>query len=116
MLNGATTRLRRAQAKTSSRTRKRSRPPALSLGLSGAARSLGERRRVGQRMRAACFGPRRPRQAGVAIAGTPIMWRAMAAQDQQLEVKPLAELFAAEPDRLSRLSFDVAGIHFDWSK
>jgi glucose-6-phosphate isomerase len=40
----------------------------------------------------------------------------MAAQDQQLEVKPLDELFAAEPDRLSRLSFDVAGIHFDWSK
>ena len=44
------------------------------------------------------------------------MWRAMAAQDQQLGVKPLDELFAAELDRLSRLSFDVAGIHFDWSK
>ena len=28
----------------------------------------------------------------------------------------LEELFAAEPDRLSRLSFDVAGIYFDWSK
>src|SRR5919107_2678628 len=32
------------------------------------------------------------------------------------EVKRLDELFKAEPDRLSRLSFDVAGIYFDWSK
>ncbi len=30
--------------------------------------------------------------------------------------KRLDELFKAEPDRLSRLSFDVGGIHFDWSK
>jgi glucose-6-phosphate isomerase len=28
----------------------------------------------------------------------------------------LGELFADEPDRLSRLSFEVAGIYFDWSK
>ena len=28
----------------------------------------------------------------------------------------IAELFKAEPDRLSRLSFEVAGIYFDWSK
>ena len=28
----------------------------------------------------------------------------------------LDELFKAEPDRLSRLSFEVAGIYFDWSK
>ncbi|HVM23685.1 MAG TPA: glucose-6-phosphate isomerase [Sphingomicrobium sp.] len=31
-------------------------------------------------------------------------------------ITPLAQLFAAEPDRLSRLSFDVAGLYFDWSK
>ena len=30
------------------------------------------------------------------------------------EVKRLDELFSAEPDRLSRLTFDVAGIYFDW--
>ncbi|HUE79068.1 MAG TPA: glucose-6-phosphate isomerase [Sphingomicrobium sp.] len=30
--------------------------------------------------------------------------------------KRLDELFDAEPDRLSRLSFEVAGIYFDWSK
>ncbi len=29
---------------------------------------------------------------------------------------PLSELFEREPDRLSRLAMDVAGIHFDWSK
>ena len=31
-------------------------------------------------------------------------------------VRPLAALFLAEPDRLSTLSFDLAGIIFDWSK
>jgi len=31
-------------------------------------------------------------------------------------VKRLDELFEAEPDRLSRLNFEVAGIYFDWSK
>ena len=31
-------------------------------------------------------------------------------------VKSLGALFKAEPDRLSALSLDVAGIHFDWSK
>lgn len=31
-------------------------------------------------------------------------------------LQPLGTLFETEPDRLSRLSFDVAGIHFDWSK
>ena len=28
----------------------------------------------------------------------------------------LSELFAGDPDRLSRLSLDVGGLHFDWSK
>ena len=32
------------------------------------------------------------------------------------EIKRLDELFAAEPDRLSSLSFEAAGIYFDWSK
>src|SRR3954471_19017052 len=31
-------------------------------------------------------------------------------------IKRLDELFASEPDRLSRLSFEVAGLYFDWSK
>jgi len=32
------------------------------------------------------------------------------------QVKRLVELFESEPDRLSRLSFEIAGIYFDWSK
>src|SRR5438445_11492423 len=39
-----------------------------------------------------------------------------AAAMAQNPIKRLDELFAAEPDRLSRLSFEAAGIYFDWSK
>lgn len=35
---------------------------------------------------------------------------------EQRPLEPLEELFAKEPDRLSRLSHEVAGIYFDWSK
>ena len=35
---------------------------------------------------------------------------------EQASIKPLDALFAAEPDRLSRFSFETAGIYFDWSK
>jgi len=38
------------------------------------------------------------------------------ADAQQPGIKRLDELFTAEPDRLSRLSFEIAGIYFDWSK
>ena len=40
----------------------------------------------------------------------------MAGKQQQLGVRRIDELFAAEPDRLARLSFEAAGIYFDWSK
>ncbi len=33
-----------------------------------------------------------------------------------ISARRLNELFAAEPDRLGRLNFEVAGIYFDWSK
>src|SRR5438445_8019694 len=39
-----------------------------------------------------------------------------AAAMAQNPIKRLDELFAAEPDRLTRLSFEAAGIYFDWSK
>ena len=35
---------------------------------------------------------------------------------KDLPVQPLAALFEGDPDRLNRLSVDVAGIHFAWSK
>ena len=38
------------------------------------------------------------------------------ANEQQRGIKRLDELFAAEPDRLSSLSFEIAGLYFDWSK
>ncbi len=44
--------------------------------------------------------------------GPRIMCRAMAAK----KLKRLDALFAAEPDRLSRLTFTAAGLYFDWSK
>ena len=34
----------------------------------------------------------------------------------RLYVKPLGKLFAEDPDRLGRLTVDLAGLHFDWSK
>ncbi len=40
----------------------------------------------------------------------------MAARKPQSGMRRLDELFAAEPDRLSRLSLEVAGLYFDWSK
>ncbi|MEO6581763.1 MAG: glucose-6-phosphate isomerase, partial [Sphingomicrobium sp.] len=39
-------------------------------------------------------------------------WKAI----ESLDVQRLEALFTAEPDRLSKLSFDVAGLYFDWSK
>ena len=40
----------------------------------------------------------------------------MAAKHQTPDVKRLDQLFADEPDRLSRLGFAVAGLYCDWSK
>lgn len=40
----------------------------------------------------------------------------MPIQQQQTPRRTLEELFKVEPDRLSRLSFEAAGIYFDWSK
>ena len=42
--------------------------------------------------------------------------RIMCGAMEQKSIKRLDELFAAEPDRLSRLGFEAAGIYFDWSK
>ena len=40
----------------------------------------------------------------------------MPTPSQQPTSPTLQDLFKAEPDRLSRLSFEVAGLYFDWSK
>ena len=40
----------------------------------------------------------------------------MPSQPQKAPAQTLERLFKSEPDRLSRLSFEAAGIYFDWSK
>lgn len=40
----------------------------------------------------------------------------MAERQQREPAKRLDQLFEEEPDRLSRLSFELGGIYFDWSK
>jgi glucose-6-phosphate isomerase len=65
----------------------------------------------------ASFCRLRQGQAGVAIAGSAIMCgAAMAREQEQGGMQTLEELFAAEPDRVGRLSLEVAGLYFDWSK
>jgi glucose-6-phosphate isomerase len=44
------------------------------------------------------------------------MSAAMAEPQQPSSAKTLDQLFKSEPDRLSRLTFNAAGIYFDWSK
>jgi len=51
----------------------------------------------------------------VAFDGSATMCLAMAEQ-QQSGIKRLEQLFTTEPDRLSRLSFELAGLYLDWSK
>src|SRR3954470_16614585 len=65
--------------------------------------------------RAACFRPGHEGQVGVAFGPPPTMTPAMAERRTD-ELQRLDELFESEPDRLSRLTFDVAGLYFDWSK
>ena len=43
-------------------------------------------------------------------------WRALAAHAEPLAAVSLAGLFDVDPDRLRRLSLDIEGIHFDFSK
>jgi glucose-6-phosphate isomerase len=45
------------------------------------------------------------------------LWPPRMPTQSQPDIEPtLEELFKTEPDRLSRLSFEVAGLYFDWSK
>src|SRR4051812_16381461 len=103
MLNGAKTKLLNAQARITSMRTKRTvlhAPSARSL------RAYEPRRTGDQRIAAASFRAPRIGQAGVANARPAIMcMAAMAREQQQVGTRTLEELFQAEPDRLSRLSF-----------
>src|SRR3954468_20603759 len=112
MLKGWMMKLLSAQARITSVRKKRARLHALS-GLSG----FGEPRRGGEeRIRIPVWRGAAARQGGVAFGGRAIMCPAMAERQQRQPAKTLGQLFKAEPDRLSRFSFSVAGIYFDWSK
>jgi glucose-6-phosphate isomerase len=69
---------------------------------------------------AASFGLPGSRQAGLAIGAVTTMRRAMAEElwnaMESAQLTRLEQLFVSEPDRLSRMSFEVAGLYFDWSK
>ena len=53
--------------------------------------------------------------APVDVTATP-EWAALEAHRAELEGFSLKEAFAADPDRVSKLSFDVSDLHFDLSK
>jgi glucose-6-phosphate isomerase len=40
----------------------------------------------------------------------------MAGRQKKADIRRLDQLFADEPDRLGRLSFELGGLYFDWSK
>ena len=58
------------------------------------------------------FAPRLIMRAG----NDPSAKTATGSRSRRMRSHRLDELFEAEPDRLARLTLDVAGIHFDWSK
>ena len=116
MLNGATMRLRKIQAR-SARLRKKRRVdpnPSGSAFSSGAFTGIatGEQGSHSQRL----SGPSCEVKPGWRFAAPPscgsVNGERNADQDQ---LKQLNELFSAEPDRLSRLTFEVGSL-FDWSK
>jgi glucose-6-phosphate isomerase len=118
MLNGAAMKLRKAQARIATVRMKRAVRHELSRlpGFwSGAA--LGSPRRVkGVDIATFVSGAGVEVKAGWHLP-VRLLWPPRMPTQSQPEREPtLEELFTAEPDRLSRLSFDVAGLYFDWSK
>src|SRR4051794_495872 len=118
MLNGARTKLLSAQARITSERMNRA---VLHRSLRGCAlataAALGGSRWVnGRRIAPLLSAPRTEvKRGGICPCGHYVP-PAMAREQQQSKISRLDELFAAEPDRLSRLSFEVAGLYFDWSK
>ena len=98
------------------RTKRSERSSALPLARSGSVRrSSGRGGRSASASTPLVSGRGRHGQAGVAFGRRRHYVLAMR-NGSNRPLKRLDELFAAEPDRLSRLSFEVAGLYFDWSK
>src|SRR5262249_48385005 len=104
--------LRKPHVRITSVRKNRTRLPALS----GLSRLAGRREDELEAIRPVDWRVGTRGQAGVAFAGRAIMCPPMAEPQQPNGAKTLEQLFDAEPDRLSRLTFDTAGIYFDWTK
>ena len=95
---------------------KRAQAPALSFACAWPAPRSSDCGGWTRSASAACFRPRPRRSSRGGNWRAAHYVRGAMASQQQSTLKRLDELFAAEPDRLSRLSFEVAGLYFDWSK
>ena len=118
MLNGATTKLRSAQATSASDRINRARAPPLSRFAVAASAAAGRSGSGGRPVhRAACFcaARRRSRRGGIWRSGHYVPG-AMAHRQHANEPHRSTSCSRPSRDRLSRLSFEVAGIYFDWSK
>ena len=113
MLKGAPTNVRKAQATSATMRMKRASEPELSLLFCfSRAASRGDAACRSRGHRPLVSGAKALVKLGWQKAGCALC----AARMNQPSIQELGELFAAEPDRLARLSFEAAGIYFDWSK
>ena len=109
MLNGATTKLRNAQARIATREDEAQQASRRSPCCSFFAGAAVERLRREEREAIARLFPAAARRRSSRGGKWPVAPLCAAAMQPQQPIKRLDELFAAEPDRLSRLSFEVAG-------
>src|SRR3954451_14593526 len=120
MLKGAATKLRRTQARIASVRMKRAVLAVPLRAFEGEASTCSAARaETGRFIPAACvraMAHTSRRHSGWHLPVAPLCAASMANQQQQARTATLEELFKAEPDRLSRLSFEVAGLYFDLSK
>src|SRR6478672_5693461 len=112
MLNAAKTKLLSAHERKASANRNRTVPQALSRR----SPCGGVRRWTLERIGALVSAHWGRVKADWQLPFTALCPRPMAKHRQQPAIRTLDELFKAEPDRLSRLSFELSGIYFDWSK
>src|SRR6476661_3514603 len=112
MLNAAKTKLLSAHERKASTNRNRTVPQALSRR----SPCGGVRRWTLERIGALVSVHSGRVKADWQLPFTALCPRPMAKHRQQPAIRTLDELFKAEPDRPSRLSFELSGVYFDWSK
>src|SRR5438477_4070366 len=113
MKNGWNTRLRTAQARSTSVRMNRAVLHALCFarGCGGTAVRPAPRRANGSCIRSLLSAGGGEVKPGWQLLMRPLCAAAMAREREHSGQRTLEELFAAEPDRLARLSFEVAGLY-----